>query len=924
MVQCRDLHFIKLQTILLLLTGQQVTMFTHLATKIFGSRNSRLLTQYNKLVKDINSLESDMQSKTDEELQALSLQLKENVAAGNVALNTILPNAFALCREASFRVLGMRHFDVQLMGGIALHQGKVVEMKTGEGKTLVATLAVYLNALSGKNVQVVTVNDYLVVRDASNLRPLYKFLGLTVGINLPQMSLEDKQQSYACDVIYGTNHEFGFDYLRDNMVSNKENRVQRGLSYAVIDEIDSILIDEARTPLIISGQANDNVDLYKVIDQVPAMLTLQESETGEGDYWVDGKTRQVILSESGHEKAEQILTELGLLQGGSSLYSLENISLMHNLMAALKAHTLFFINQHYVIQQGEIVIVDEFTGRLMSGRRWSEGLHQAVEAKEGLTINKENQTLASITYQNYFRLYDKLSGMTGTADTESAELQNIYNLETVIIPTNRTMIRQDYNDQIYKTTEEKYEAVVEEIFAKYEKNQPILVGTTSIESSELVSKLLKDKNIIHNILNAKEHAKEAYIIAQAGKPGMVTVSTNMAGRGTDIVLGGNISLAVKAIEEDENLSELDKQQKIGLLKTEWNQLHQQVIEAGGLHIVGTERHESRRIDNQLRGRSGRQGDPGSSRFFLSFEDNLLKYFALDRAAGLLNKLAPERGVPIEHKFLTRQIESAQRKIEGRNFDIRKQVLEYDDVANDQRKVIYMLRNTILDSDVLHNWTKEIRSEAISKVVDSYIPDTLMQEEWDIAGLENELKTAFDLEINITGWLQTNTQLDSKIINHKIIERVEEEYQKKRDEIGEEAMTDFERQIMLTVLDHNWREHLSTMDHLRQGIGLRGYGQKNPKQEYKKEAFVLFESLLDVINFTIARYLIATKINNQPDEAELQHDAESKSGDITRSTESNGNTLSQTTDAKGEVHIGRNDPCPCGNGQRFKDCHGKLN
>ncbi|MBN3859877.1 preprotein translocase subunit SecA [Neisseriaceae bacterium PsAf] len=920
-------------------------MLANIGTKIFGSRNGRLLKQYSKIVKQINELEPSMQSKSDEELQALSLELRERASEGE-SLDKILPEAFALCREASVRVLGMRHFDVQLIGGIALHQGKVAEMKTGEGKTLVATLAVYLNALTGKGVHVVTVNDYLASRDANTLRPLYEFLGLTVGVNLSQMSPQDKKQAYAADVIYGTNNEFGFDYLRDNMVPSKENRVQRDLSYAVIDEVDSILIDEARTPLIISGQADDNVDLYKIMDQVPGMLTPQETEDGEGDYWVDGKTKQVILSESGHEKAEKILTEMGLLAEGTSLYSLSNVSLMHNLMAALRAHTLFFLNQHYVIQNGEIVIVDEFTGRLMSGRRWSEGLHQAIEAKEGLTINKENQTLASITYQNYFRLYDKLSGMTGTADTEAAELQSIYNLETVIIPTNRKMIRKDFEDQVYKTAEEKYEAVIQEIIDKHNQNQPVLVGTASIESSELVSQLLNKANISHNVLNAKEHEKEAYVVAQAGKPGMVTVSTNMAGRGTDIVLGGNISLDIKEIEEDESLSEAEKQQKIQALKNEWKESHQKVIDAGGLHIIGTERHDSRRIDNQLRGRSGRQGDPGSSRFFLSFEDSLLKYFALDRAAGLLNKLAPERGMPIEHKFLTRQIEGAQRKVEGRNFDIRKQILEYDDVANDQRKVIYVLRNNILDSENLDDETKEIIFEVINKLVNNYIPPESMQEEWNVPALEKELKSEFDLDIDINQWLQEDKYLDDEKIKQRLLEIIEQDYNQKRDMIGHEAMTNFERQIMLTVLDQNWREHLSIMDHLRQGIGLRGYGQKNPKQEYKREAFVLFEDLLDTIKLNIAKYLIAVKINPQPADEEIEHvdtlseaqtdtsPAEMLSGKLSRpevsdlSTDTE-NDPNMNLDAvlaaveRGEIYIGRNDPCPCGSGERFKDCHGKL-
>ncbi|MFH4355066.1 MAG: preprotein translocase subunit SecA [Neisseriaceae bacterium] len=912
-------------------------MLAELGKKLFGSRNKRLLKQYEKIVKQVNVLESSMQSKSDAGLQDFSRELRERVQTGE-QLDKILPEAFALCREASVRILGMRHFDVQLLGGIALNQGKVAEMKTGEGKTLVATLPVYLNGLTGAGVHVVTVNDYLASRDAAQLRPLYEFLGLSVGVNLSQLSSSEKRQAYACDVTYGTNNEFGFDYLRDNMVTDKADRVQRGLAYALIDEVDSILIDEARTPLIISGPADDNVELYKVMDQIPAMLTPQEEEDSEGDYWVEGKTKQVFLSESGHEKAEQILTELGLLPQGSSLYSLSNVLLMHHLMAALRAHTLFFRDQHYVVQNREIIIVDEFTGRLLRGRRWSEGLHQAVEAKEGVNINKENQTLASITYQNYFRLYEKLSGMTGTADTEAAELQNIYNLETVVIPPNRSMIRRDLDDQIYKTKEEKYEAVLKEIKEKHHKRQPVLVGTASIESSELVSDFLKQANIPHNVLNAKEHEKEAYIIAQAGKPGMVTVSTNMAGRGTDIVLGGNIALEIKSIREDEELSGVQKEQKIKELQEKWKLLHQEVIEAGGLHIVGTERHESRRIDNQLRGRSGRQGDPGSSRFFLSFEDNLLKYFALDRASGLLNRLAPERGMPIEHKFLTRQIEGAQRKVESRNFDIRKQILEYDDVANDQRKVIYLLRNDILDSNNLSDWVAEIRQEVITKLLERYIPKESLQEEWDVIGLQKELESGFGVELQLQNWIKEDAQLGGEEIKTRIHELLEKNYVQKVALIGQEAMTQLERQVLLGVLDQHWREHLSVMDHLRQGIGLRGYGQKNPKQEYKRESFVLFESLLETFHWEVTKYLIAV---------EMTHSAsavDSIAENVSSSEDDVGETLkirlSKPTDdfrpldaqeleallvavAQGDVHIGRNELCPCGSGLRFKDCHGKL-
>lgn len=918
-------------------------MLVEIGKKIFGSRNSRLLKKYQLLVSKINALEPSMQDKSDKQLQALSLELKKKVQTG-ASLDKVLVEGFALCREASVRTLGMRHFDVQLLGGIALNDGKVAEMKTGEGKTLVATLAVYLNALQGQGVHVVTVNDYLAARDANQLRVLYEFLGLSVGINLAQMSAQEKRAAYACDVTYGTNNEFGFDYLRDNMVIDKEDRVQRGLYYALVDEVDSILIDEARTPLIISGPAENSVELYQVIDQVPAMLSPQQTEDGEGDYWVDGKAKQVLLSESGHEKAEKILTELGLLPEGSSLYSLTNISLMHHLMAALRAHTLFFKDRHYVVQNGEIEIVDEFTGRILKGRRWSEGLHQAIEAKEKIKINRENQTLASITYQNYFRLYDKLAGMTGTADTEAAELQNIYNLETVIIPTNRKMIRTDFDDQVYKSTEEKYEAVLKEIAKRHEMGQPVLVGTASIESSEQVSQLLQDAGIPHNVLNAKEHEKEAYVVAQAGKPGMVTVSTNMAGRGTDIVLGGNIIGEVQAIQEDDELSEQEKYQRIELLKQNWRQAHQQVLQAGGLHIVGTERHESRRIDNQLRGRSGRQGDPGSSRFFLSFEDNLLKYFAFDRAAGLLNKLSPEYGVPIEHKFLTRQIEGAQRKVEGRNFDIRKQVLEYDDVANDQRKVIYLLRNSMLDNNSLADWTKEIREEVISHLVDRYIPPESMQEEWDIHALTQTLRDEFSLDAHIDEWLKADSYLSEKDIKKRILDQVEEQYTEKKAVVGEETMTRFEREVMLSVLDQHWREHLSVMDYLRQGIGLRGYGQKNPKQEYKREAFELFEHLLGTVKWDVAKYLIAVNISPQkPEQSQYQVEtiieqktkmqqellkslhrpepqAIQESGPL---TDNDPLMMLLAAAQRGDIHIGRNDTCPCGSKLRFKDCHGKL-
>jgi len=833
-------------------------MLTQLAKKVFGSRNDRLLKQYRKTVEKINALEAEMQALDDAALQAKTAEFKQRIADG-ADLDSILPEAFAVCREASKRVLGMRHFDVQLIGGMVLHYGKIAEMRTGEGKTLVATLPVYLNALSGDGVHVVTVNDYLAQRDAATMEPLYNFLGLQVGVIISDLEPFHRQNAYAADITYGTNNEFGFDYLRDNMVADQYDKVQRELNFAVVDEVDSILIDEARTPLIISGQADDNVQLYQIMNQVPPQLFRQESEEGEGDYWVDEKNHNVILSEAGHEHAEEILTKMGLLQEGDSLYSVSNISLMHHLMASLRAHTLFHKDQHYVIQDGEIVIVDEFTGRLMSGRRWSDGLHQAVEAKEGVEIKRENQTLASITFQNYFRLYKKLSGMTGTADTEAFEFQSIYNLETVIIPTNRPIQRKDFNDQIFRSAEEKYEAVVKDIAECYKRGQPVLVGTTSIENSELVSHLLNQQGIPHNVLNAKEHQREALIVAQAGKVGAITVATNMAGRGTDIVLGGNVKHQADAIRADENLSEEEKAARIAELENGWQEEHDKVMEAGGLHIIGTERHESRRIDNQLRGRAGRQGDPGSSRFYLSFEDPLLRLFALDRAAAILNRLAPERGVAIEAGMLTRQIEGAQRKVEGRNFDMRKQVLEYDDVANDQRKVIYFQRNDILSNPNISNLAKEFRRETIYSLVDNYMPADSMEEQWDLPALEAQLASDFRLNVDIQGWLKEDNTLDNQDIKERLLAQVEQEYAEKTELVGDINMQGFERNVMLQVIDTQWREHLSAMDYLRQGIHLRGYAQKNPKQEYKREAFEMFQNLWSNIKHQIASLLISVQI-----------------------------------------------------------------
>ena len=917
-------------------------MLTNIAKKIFGSRNDRLLKQYRKSVAKINALESEMQALSDESLQAKTAEFKQRLADGQT-LDDILVEAFAVCREASRRVLGMRHFDVQLIGGMVLHDGKIAEMRTGEGKTLVATLAVYLNALSGKGVHVVTVNDYLASRDAGIMAPLYNFLGLTVGVIVADMQPFDRQNAYGSDITYGTNNEFGFDYLRDNMVTDQYDKVQRELNFAVVDEVDSILIDEARTPLIISGQADDNVQLYQIMDAIPAQLVRQETEEGEGDYWVDEKAHQVILSEAGHEHAEQILTQMGLLQENDSLYSAANIALMHHLMAALRAHSLFHKDQHYVIQDGEIVIVDEFTGRLMSGRRWSEGLHQAVEAKEGVEIKRENQTLASITFQNYFRLYTKLSGMTGTADTEAFEFQSIYNLETVIIPTNRPVQRKDFNDQIFRSAEEKFEAVVKDIQECHKRGQPVLVGTTSIENSELVSKLLHQAGLPHNVLNAKEHEREALIVAQAGKVGAITVATNMAGRGTDIVLGGSLKHQIDAIRADETLSDEEKQAQISALENGWQAEHDRVVAAGGLHIVGTERHESRRIDNQLRGRAGRQGDPGSSRFYLSFEDPLLRLFALDRAAAILNRLAPERGVAIEHGLLTRQIEGAQRKVEGRNFDMRKQVLEYDDVANDQRKVIYHQRNEILNNQDVSDLTKGIREEVISDLVDLHIPPDSMEEQWDIPALEHQLEAEFRLSADIRSWLEADNTLDGQDIKERLIDRIETEYAEKTELVGKKPMADFERNVMLQVIDTQWREHLAAMDYLRQGIHLRSYAQKNPKQEYKREAFAMFENLWRGIKQNIASLLASVQIerNTVPEEMEERtptdihatHSGapdmeellgESQTDLVTEAFDPTGNDFSLDTLAEEGRIVHRNELCPCGSGLKYKQCHGKLN
>lgn len=911
-------------------------MIETLLNKVFGSRNDRIIKQYRRIVAQINALEAGLEKLSDTELAQKTNFFKQELSAGKT-LEQILPEAFAVCREASRRVMQMRHFDVQIIGGIALNNGKIAEMRTGEGKTLVATLPAYLNALSGRGVHIVTVNDYLAQRDANIMRRLYEFLGLTVGVNISGMSHEDKQAAYQADITYGTNNEFGFDYLRDNMVYSPEERVQKPLHFAIVDEVDSILIDEARTPLIISGPAEDNVDMYKRMNAIPAKLTRQESEEGEGDYWVDEKAHTVLLSEAGHENAERILTEAGLLQEGDSLYSASNITLMHHLNTALRAHTLFHRDQHYVVQNNEVVIVDEFTGRLMAGRRWSEGLHQAVEAKENVAIQRENQTLASITFQNYFRLYQKLAGMTGTADTEAYEFQQIYNLETIIIPTNRQMVRQDHNDLVYRTAAEKYRAIIEDIRACQARQQPVLVGTTSIENSELLSKLLQKEKLAHEVLNAKQHAREADIIVQAGRPGAVTIATNMAGRGTDIVLGGNPAAAIDAVRQDASLSEDERQNKIADIQQTWQTLHDQVLSAGGLHIIGTERHESRRIDNQLRGRAGRQGDPGSSRFYLSLEDQLLRIFAADRIGQIMDRLKMPEGEAIEHPWVSRAIENAQRKVEGRNFDIRKQLLEYDDVANDQRRVIYQQRNDILESDEVTDIIAHMQDSVLEQVFDQYLPPESMEEQWDMAGLEHVLHAEFLLPAPLQAWFAENRQVELETLKTRLLDFARAAYQEKSQLAGADVMQQFERAILLQHFDQHWREHLSSLDHLRQGIHLRGYAQKNPKQEYKREAFELFANMLERIKRDVIQILMTVQIRSQDDvdavEPEtpsgeaIHRDAASSLGAMddegTPPIAQDENPYSPSKLQAQGKRVGRNEPCPCGSGKKYKHCHGRL-
>ena len=906
--------------------------------RIFGSRNERLLKQYSGVVRQINALEAEISKLSDAALQGKTAEFKKRFADG-ATLAELLPEAFAVVREAGKRTLRMRHFDVQLVGGMVLHDGKIAEMRTGEGKTLVATLPAYLNALSGKGVHIVTVNDYLARRDAEWMGKLYAFLGLTVGVNVPQMEPEDKRAAYRADITYGTNNEFGFDYLRDNMAMRIEERFQRGLAYGIVDEVDSILIDEARTPLIISGQAEDRTEIYYKMNDVAPLLTRQKEEKKEGepeppgDFFVDEKNHQVLLSEAGHQKAEEILARIGMLPQGASLYEPAYINLVHHLYAALRAHHLFHRDQHYVVQDGEVVIVDEFTGRLMTGRRWSDGLHQAVEAKEKVAIQNENQTLASITFQNYFRMYGKLAGMTGTADTEAYEFQEIYGLETVVVPTHMKMIREDRLDLVYRTTGEKHKAIIDEIKDCYARSQPVLVGTTSIENSELLSGLLAKEKLPHQVLNAKQHAREAEIVAQAGRPKMVTIATNMAGRGTDIVLGGNVEKQASMVEATEGLSEAEKKASIEKLRGEWQALHDKVISAGGLHIVGTERHESRRVDNQLRGRSGRQGDPGSSRFFMALEDPLLRIFAGDRINRIMVMLKMPEGEAIEHAMVTRSIESAQRKVEARNFDIRKQLLEYDDVANDQRKTIYTLRNELLESEDVSPRISDLRAGVVTDLFRQHVPEESVEEQWDITGLENALAAELRLQLPLKAWLEKEPELHDTTLLERIIAKAQEAYEAKIPENAKASFRQYERYVTLQILDAHYREHLAALDHLRQGIHLRGYAQKNPKQEYKREAFELFGAMLEAVKLEVIKVLNTVEIraaeevpqaDDKPhvENVRLQH-ADYEDALAAEAAEGGKEKPAAQPMVRATQKVGRNDPCPCGSGKKYKHCHGKL-
>ena len=901
-------------------------MFSSILRKVFGSRNDRLLKKLRKNVDAINALEAEFEKLSDEALKAKTDEFKARIEKGET-LDDILVEAFATVREASKRVYGMRHFDVQMLGGQVLHQGKISEMRTGEGKTLTATLPTYLNALSGKGVHVVTVNDYLARRDAEWSNQLFTYLGMRVGCNVPGMSPQQKREAYQADVTYGTNNEFGFDYLRDNMAFSPQDRVQRPLNYAVVDEVDSILIDEARTPLIISGQAEDSSELYRRINTIIPKLVQQEKEDeegqeGDGDYTIDLKAKQIHLTERGQIHVEEILQQEGMLPEGESLFAAGNISLLHHINAALRAHKLFAKDVDYIVKDDQIVIVDEHTGRTMEGRRWSEGLHQAVEAKEGVRIQNENQTLASITFQNYFRLYNKLAGMTGTADTEAFEFNHIYGLETVVIPTNRPMQRKDMADLIYLTAEEKYEAIVEDIKECVKRGQPTLVGTVSIENSELISRILKKSKIPHKVLNAKFHEHEADIVAQAGKPGAVTIATNMAGRGTDIVLGGNWQAEVEKIENP-------TEAQIEKIKAEWKERHDAVLASGGLHIIGTERHESRRIDNQLRGRSGRQGDPGSSRFYLSLDDALMRIFASEKMGNMMKRLGMERGEAIEHPWVTRAIENAQRKVEGRNFDIRKQLLEYDDVANDQRKVIYEQRNELLDEGDISETIAAIREDVISSVVDEYIPPQSLEEMWDVSGLEERMRADFAVDLPIKTWLENDDKLYEEKLRERILGEVVDAYKQKEAVVGEQVLRQFEKAVMLQNLDSHWKEHLAAMDHLRQGIHLRGYAQKNPKQEYKRESFALFSQMLEALKAEVITILARVKVQAEEDVQKVEEQRR-QADDVPKNfehEEANATPEEASDKVRTQVRegakVGRNDPCPCGSGKKYKQCHGKL-
>jgi len=923
-------------------------MFSKVATKIFGSRNQRLLRKMITLADKINAVESSLEALSDEDLKAKTGEFRERSAAGE-GLQELLVEAFAVVREAARRTLKMRHFDVQLIGGIVLNDGKIAEMRTGEGKTLVATLPAYLNAVCGNTVHVVTVNDYLAQRDADWMGQIYGYLGLSVGVVLSGQDNATKRAAYACDIVYGTNNEFGFDYLRDNMAFSDEDRVQRSLDFAVVDEVDSILVDEARTPLIISGPAEDSSELYTRIDKIIPVLERQapseesndgeEEEEGPGDFSVDEKTRQVSLTEAGHENAERLLCEAGLLDEDSSLYDVGNISLMHHLYAGLRAHSLFQRDVDYIVRDGQIVIIDEFSGRMMPGRRWSEGLHQAVEAKEGVAIQHENQTLASITFQNLFRLYDRLSGMTGTADTESVEFQQIYGLEVVVIPTNQPMIREDLSDLVYRTQKEKFEAIIEDIKACRSRNQPVLVGTASIETSEYLSELLNKGKIDHEVLNAKQHEREAQIIAQAGKPAAVTIATNMAGRGTDIVLGGNVAMELEALGDDQP-------ERTQLIEAEWQGRHQQVVEAGGLYVLGTERNESRRVDNQLRGRCGRQGDPGGSRFYLSLEDNLLRIFGSNRVSGLMEKLGMEDGEAIEHSWVTRAIENSQKKVEGRNFDIRKQLLEYDDVANEQRKVVYDQRNNLMATEDISGTVTLAREEVIAEIIDQSIPPESLEEQWEVSALQHDLQTHFGITLPLAEWLKADDSLHEETLRGKISEEITKAYEEKTTAVGEPVMRHLEKAVMLKTLDEQWKEHLAQMDHLRQGIGLRGYAQKNPKQEYKREAFEMFSAMLNQVKNDVVGLLAKVQVQTESEVTDLE-ERQRQQGEQNRQylhANSPAPALAEGATGPGQgmdtgsagpaadvsqpfvrstVKVGRNEPCPCGSGKKYKQCHGKL-